>query len=49
MTKEEKEELIEDMCDNYSKHGHLEDEEMMVEICGACPLNKLMQEDENDD
>ena len=49
MTTEEREELIEDMCDNYCKHGHLEDEEMMVEICGACPLNKLMQEDEDDD
>ena len=44
MTTEEREELIEDMCDNYCKHGHLEDEEMIQERCGACPLNKLVQE-----
>lgn len=49
MTTEEREELIEDMCDNYCKHGHLEDEDLMEKICGACPLNKLMQEDEDDD
>ena len=35
MSTEEREELIEDMCDNYCKHGYLEDEEKIQEICGA--------------
>ena len=41
MTKEEKEKLIEDLCENYCKHGYGEDLAKLERICGKCPLNKL--------
>lgn len=41
MTKEEKEKLIEDLCENYCKHGYGEDLAKLERTCNNCPLNKL--------
>lgn len=42
MTEAEKNEVIEDMCDNYCKYSKcLKSEEDAERICGKCPLNKL--------
>lgn len=44
MTKQEIEEIIEEMCDDYcTRPFEAVDEEELAEFCKYCPLNKLRE------
>lgn len=42
--KNQTEEVASIMCDKYCRYPReVEDEDLMSEICDACPMNKLLQ------